>query len=205
MRIFMAASVVALMLTGAAGAEVRNLTGFTSVSVADRIPVEITQGESYRVEVVGSDAARVRTQLDGRSLEIRQRNRSWFGGPSHIDARVLVTMPNVSALAASRGASIRAERIRGADVALAASMGGSIDISGACRGLSASASMGGAIDADDFQCETANISASMGGDAEVFASRNYNASASMGGAVRVDGGAESGERRSSMGGSVSSN
>ena len=203
MRILLIASAAALALSSVANAEVRNLTGFTSVSTSDRIPVEVRQGESYRVEVLGSDAGLVRTQLDGRALEIRQRNRPWFGEPRRIDARVVVTAPNFQALAASRGGSIRAEGLRVSDMSLAASMGGSIDASGECQALSASASMGGSIDADNLECQTANISASMGGDAQVFASRTYNASASMGGAVRIEGNPQSGETSASMGGSVS--
>jgi hypothetical protein len=199
------ASAAANALASAASAEVRTVTAFDAISASDRIPVEVTQGDAFRVEVIGSDAARVRTELDGETLEIRQRNRPWFGGTPRIDARVIVTMPSVVGLAASRGASIRAESIRGRDVSLAASMGGAIDISGACQTLSVSASMGASIDADAFQCATANISASMGADVQVFASRTYNASASMGGAVRVDGGAQQGGSSASMGGAIVTN
>jgi len=205
MRILVITSAALIALSSVAGAEVRNLTGFNSINTSDRIAVEVRQGDAYRVEVLGSDAERVRTQLDGRALEIRQRDRPWFGGPRDNDARVIVTTPNVEGLAASRGASIRAEGIRASDISLAASMGGSIDISGECRAVSAAASMGGSIDADSFECQTANISASMGGNAEVFASNTFNAAASMGGAVRVDGRPQSGERTASMGGSISTN
>jgi len=205
MRLILIAGVALLALSSPTSAEVRALSGFTSISTSDRIPVELVQGDAFRVEVIGTDAERVRTELDGGALEIRQRSRPWFGGPPAIDARVRVTAPSVSSLAASRGGSIRAEEIRVADLSLAASMGGSIDISGQCGALSASASMGGSIDADSLQCQTANISASMGGDARVYASRSYNASASMGGSVNVDGDPARGERRASMGGSVSTN
>lgn len=205
MRVLLIAGVALVALSSVAGAEVRNLTGFNSINTSDRIAVEVRQGDAYRVEVLGSDADQVRTQLDGRALEIRQRSRPWFGGPRDIDARVIVTSPNIEGLAASRGASIQAEGIRASNISLAASMGGSIDVSGECVAVNAAASMGGAIDADGLECQTANISASMGGDAEVFASRSYNASASMGGAVRVEGNPQSGERSASMGGSVSNN
>ena len=205
MRVLLIASVALVALSSIAGAEVRNLSGFNSINTSDRIDVEVRQGDAFRVEVLGSDAEQIRTQLDGRALEIRQRNRPWFGGPRDIDARVIVTIPNIEGLAASRGASIRAEGIRASDISLAASMGGSIDISGECRAVSAAASMGGSIDADSLECQTANISASMGGNAEVFASNTFNAAASMGGAVRVDGSPQTGERTASMGGSISSN
>lgn len=205
MRVLLIASAALVALSSVAGAEVRNLTGFNSINASDRIEVEVRQGDSYRVEVLGSDAERVRTQLDGRALEIRQRGGPWFAGPRDIDARVIVTAPNIDGLAASRGASIRAEGIRASDISLSASMGGSVDVSGQCQAVSAAASMGGSVAAGGLECQTADISASMGGDAEVFASRTFNASASMGGAVRVEGSPQTGGRSASMGGSISSN
>lgn len=190
-------------LAGAAMAETRTHSSFTGVSTSDRIPVEVTLGESYRVEVLGSDAERVRTEVDDGVLEVRQRNRPWFGGPPRIDARVRVTAPAIDSLAASRGGSIRAEGMRANSMSLAASMGGDIDVSGTCGALSAAASMGGSIDADSLECETARIAASMGGDAKVFASNSYNASASMGGSVRVGGNPQRGDVSTTMGGAVS--
>jgi len=204
MRHALITCIAALTLAGAASAETRNLSGFTGVAVADRIEVEVATGESYRVEIVGSDSERVRTEIDNGVLRIQQRNRPWFGGTPRIDARVVVTMPAVETLAASRGASLSADDINARAMSLAATMGGSIEISGRCSDLSASAAMGGSIDADNFQCATADLSASMGGDMDVFASTSYNASASMGGSISVGGDAQAREVASSMGGSISS-
>jgi hypothetical protein len=191
------------VMAGAATAETRDVGRFVAVSATDRVPVEIVRGDSYSVEVIGQDASRVRTEIDDGALEIGQRNRSWFGNPARIDARVRVTTPSIERIAASRGASVRAEDIEADDMSLAAAMGGSIDISGRCRSLSASAAMGGSIDADAFQCVTANISAAMGGDADVYASSAFDASASMGGSISVGGNPTDRDVSTAMGGSVS--
>lgn len=204
MRQYFNACAAVLTLAGVASAETRNLSGFTGVAVADRIPVEVAIGDSYSVEVIGSESERVRTEIADGVLRIQQRSRPWFGGTPRIAARVVVAMPALEALAASRGASVSAEDINARSMSLAATMGGTIEIDGRCSDLSASASMGGSIDADSFQCATADLSASMGGEMDVFASTSYNAAASMGGSINVDGDAQARDVASSMGGSVSS-
>ena len=57
MREFMLASLVVLT-AGAASAETRDLSNFTSVNVSGRYRAEIAVGESYSVTLDGADAAR---------------------------------------------------------------------------------------------------------------------------------------------------
>jgi hypothetical protein len=203
MRYLIFAGIAALVFAGGASAETRDLSGFRGVAAADRIPVEITSGQTFRVEVVGGDAARVRTVVEGGVLRIRQSNRPLIGDIPRIDARVNVTMPALESVAASRGASVNAVGITANVIDLAASMGGAIDIDGQCQRLSAAASMGGSIDADTFECERAEVAASMGGSADVYASAVLDASASMGGSVTVRGEPAQRDVATSMGGSVS--
>ncbi|MGE0742235.1 MAG: DUF2807 domain-containing protein [Hyphomonadaceae bacterium] len=196
---------LAALAAGPAAAETRALSGFDGVAVRDRIEVEVATGQSFRVEVSGPDAARVRTRVEDGTLDISRANRSWFGNNGRIDATVRVTAPAIDSLAAARGAEIRATGIRADDMSLAAAMGGDIRIDGSCRTLDAAVSMGGMVRADEFQCEDADIAASMGGEARVYASRRFEAAASMGGAVNVAGGGARGDVATSMGGLVSQN
>ncbi|ANP44531.1 GIN domain-containing protein [Candidatus Viadribacter manganicus] len=198
-----AAALVALV--SSAHAQTRNLSNFSGVSAADRIHVEVSQGENYRVEVFGSDASRVQTRVDNDgTLEIRRTNRPFWGETPPIDATVRVTMPTVRRLASSRGAELTASNIAANSMSLAAAMGGELRVNGTCTNVSAAASMGGSIRAEGFECRDANIDASMGGDARVFASNRFDAAASMGGAVNVSGGGRSSNISTSMGGSVES-
>ena len=221
-RIF-PAIILALACAAPAAAETRALTGFTTVSAADRVSVEIVTGGAYAVEVTGADAARIRTRLDGAALRISDANRPWFGEAPRLDAHIRISAPELRAIVASRGAGIEAA-INGAcaqlDVAASmggqanvtaaacgavdatASMGGDVRLDGACQTLSASASMGGLVRAEALRCATVDASASMGGDVQAFASRSYQARASMGGAVNVAGAAATRERSSTLGGSV---
>lgn len=202
MRSILITSAVLVAFVGVAHAEVRHVADFTGVSAADRIRVEVAIGETYRVEVVGSEADKVTTRVDDDTLVIRRTHRPFWGGTPAIDASVRVTMPAVDSLASSRGAELSAANVRAAHMSLAAAMGGELRVSGACTDLDVAVSMGGSIRAESLECRDADIAASMGGDARVFASNRYDAAASMGGSINVSGGGRSGDIATSMGGSV---
>jgi hypothetical protein len=202
MRMFSIAGFALLVVAGAASAETRNLTGFTEVSAADRIRVEVAVGTGYRVEVTGAEADRVSTRIDGDRLVIRRTNRPFWGGTPPIDATVRVTMPAVEGLASSRGAELAATGIDARELSLAASMGGELRAQGSCSTLDAAASMGGVIRAEALHCRDADVSASMGGEARIYASNRFDVAASMGGAVNVAGDGEGGDIALSMGGSL---
>lgn len=202
MRKLILASVALVALAGAANAETRNVSGFTEVSAADRIEVEVTVGDRYSVQVTGADADKVSTRVDDGRLIIRRTNRPFWGGTPAIDATVRVTAPSIEGLASSRGAELTATGLNARSMSLSAAMGGELRAEGACTTLDASAAMGGSIRAEGLLCETADISAAMGGDARVFASNRFDASASMGGSIDVAGGGAGGDIATSMGGSV---
>jgi hypothetical protein len=226
MKRLVAPALIFVALAAPAGAETRNLSGFRSVSAADRLTVEVSIGEAYAVEVTGSDASRIRTTIENDTLRIRDDDRPWFGASPRLDAHVRVTVPALEAVSAARGAELTAAlagspcndfeasaamggttHITGAqcdDVSASAAMGGEVRLEGACRELSASAAMGGVVRADDLQCVTVDASASMGGDIRAFASQRYEASAAMGGAINVAGGGNAEDTSSVMGGSIRS-
>ena len=203
MRSTLITAAMFIALVGGAHAETRNLSNFTGVSAADRIRVDVSVGDGYRVDVSGPDAAKVSTRIDDDgTLVIRRTNRPIWGGTPPIDATVRITMPAVDNLASSRGAELTAANVAANTMSLAASMGGELRVTGACRSLDAAASMGGAIRAEGLECRDADIAASMGGEARVFASNRFDATASMGGSVTVSGGGERGDIATSMGGTV---
>jgi hypothetical protein len=205
MRTSLIAGLALVSLAGAASAETRNVSGFTGVSAADRIRVEVSVGPSYRVEVTGSDARRVSTRIDDGTLRIRRTNRPFWGGTPPIDATVRVTMPAVGNLSSSMGADLSATGVNTRDISLAAAMGGELTVAGVCTTLDASVSMGGVIKAEGLQCRDADISASMGGEARVYASNRFDVSASMGGAVNVAGEGHATDVSLSMGGTLDRN
>ncbi|MFT3726737.1 MAG: DUF2807 domain-containing protein [Terricaulis sp.] len=204
MKFVLATAVAAAMVFGAANAtaETRALSNFTSVKAYDHLVVEVRNGAQYSVEVTGPQADRIATSIDlDGALKINERNRPWFGPDRRVDALVRVTMPNVTDLAAAKGATLTAFDITGEDVSIVAAMGGELTINGSCHSVDATAAMGGTLRADNFHCLTADISAAMGGDARVFATQTFDATAAMGGSVHIAGGAH-GDTTAAMGGSI---
>src|SRR5262245_57275605 len=109
MKRFLAVALLAAGMAGAANAQTRDLTGFTDVHASDRMTVEVTVGDTYSVQVTGSDAERIRTRIvDGHTLRIEDARRPWFGRSPRLDATVLVTAPRIEGVAASRGAELTA-------------------------------------------------------------------------------------------------
>ena len=226
MKRLIAPLLMAVALAGPAAAETRSLSGFQAVDAEDRLTVTIAVGDAYIVDVTGSDADRIRTRVDGRTLYIEDERRPFFGRSPRLDAHVRVTMPAVKGVSASRGAELTANLTGGTcdefsaaaamggsasvenaqcdDVSSSAAMGGEVRISGSCRTHDVSASMGGYVRARDMQCATVDASASMGGDINAYANQSYDASASMGGSIDVAGGASASDTSSIMGGSVRS-
>jgi hypothetical protein len=226
MKRLIAPALIALALAAPAAAENRALSGFQAVDAEDRITVTITVGDAYAVEVTGSDAGRIRTHIDGRTLYIEDERRPFFGRSPRLDAQVRITAPAIESVSASRGAELAANlsggscddfsaaasmggsaSVTGAQcgaVSTSASMGGEVRIAGACRSHDVSASMGAFVRANEMQCATVDASASMGGDVRAFASQAYDASASMGGSIDIDGGGRATGTSSVMGGSISS-
>lgn len=202
MRTVLIAGAALVAMTGAAHAETRNVSGFTGVAAADRIRVEVNIGPSYRVDVTGSDASKVRTRVEDGTLRVRRINRPWFGETPPIDATVRITMPRIERLVSSMGADLTATGVTTSDISLAASMGGELSATGTCTSVDASASMGGIIKAEALQCRDADVSASMGGEARVYASNRFDVSASMGGAVNVAGEGRATDISLSMGGTL---
>lgn len=224
MRRLLAPALIALALAAPAAAETRALSGFRAVDAEDRLVVTIDIGDAYAVDVSGSDAGRVRTRVDGRTLYIEDARRPWFGRSPRLDAQVRITAPSIESVAASRGAEVRANLTGGAcdeftaaaamggettvsgatcnAVSSSAAMGGAVRLAGSCRSHEVSASMGGYVRADEMQCETVDASASMGGDIRAFASRTYDASAAMGGAINVAGGGQGSDTSAALGGSI---
>ena len=223
MREFMLASLVVLT-AGAASAETRDLSNFTSVNVSGRYRAEIAVGESYSVTLDGADAARLRTVVEDGVLKIEPARRPWFGEPRY-DVHVRVTLPRLDGVAAARGATVRAAAggpctsfsaaaAMGADldvvgiscetVEAAAAMGADLDLAGECGALDISAAMGADADADALRCRTVDASAAMGAGISAYASITYDAAASMGADVRIRGEARQGDRSAVMGGSVTS-
>ncbi|MGE0595135.1 MAG: DUF2807 domain-containing protein [Hyphomonadaceae bacterium] len=226
MHRILAPFVLALCLAAPASADQRALSGFSAIWASGKFRVEASVGDSYSVRVDGRDAADVVTTVNDGALRISQRGTYWFGGAPELDAVVHVTAPSYDSFAAQRGAemrvqgpvsaqemslsaiqggALRIEDLRADQLNARASQGGAVDARGQCGVVRANASMGGALNAEGVECERAEVSASMGGVASVFARETVDANATMGGAIDVSGDPTRNDTSAIMGGAISIN
>jgi hypothetical protein len=223
--ITMALLATALLVSAAAQAasESRNLTGFTSVSIADGIDVQVTIGDKYNVVVSTqrNNPGDVLTTLRGNELRIERRSwRWWSWGRS--DYRVQVTLPVLEAISASGGSDVRGAAVMdgkdlrlsasgGSDVRfelkarelhLSASGGAEIEVSGQAERAHVRASGGADIDSSRLVAGEVAVSASGGADVQVNATRTLSAVASGGSDIRCRGDPVVKESKSSGGSDI---
>jgi hypothetical protein len=182
--------------------EERKVNGsFDEVSVSSGVDLFLKQGESFEIIVeAGEDEIDdVITELKGNRLNIYMDNGifDWFGGKQ---AKVYVTLPEISILSSSGGADlksvgeIRADKLEincsgGADaevsvsattVLLNCSGGADINIDGKTDVLKAQSSGGADIFAKELHAKKVFASSSGGADLEVYVEEEIEASASGG-------------------------
>lgn len=206
MKRFLLASAVAAVFATAAFAETQTfeLAGFTRVSAAAGTSVNVTVGGDYSVvaDSTADGLEKLRVEVVGDELRIGRKHRtiSWGRGDR---VTVNVTMPSLSGLDVSSGASIDASGVDASQFVIDASSGGSLDVTGRCDTLTADVSSGGNIDAKALECRTAIADASSGGNADIYASESVTGDASSGGNIDVYGKPKSVSKDTSSGGSVS--
>jgi len=217
-------SVIALsliLLTGySQESQVRSVGSFTGVKVGEAIDVYLKKGdkESVRVEVTGTSASNVLTEVSGSYLKIqmkdgRYRNRS---------VKVYVTYVSLEKIRASSAANVFSEgTIKATTMEISASSAATIEISieagfasvdassagdivleGKAKALEIDVSSAGEVDAYALESESVRANASSAGSAKISASKELNAQASSGGSIRYRGSPAKTNTNSSSGGSV---
>lgn len=200
------ASVAAAALATPAFAETQSfdLKGFTRVSAAAGTTVNVSVGGDYSVvaESTPKGLEKLRVEIKGDELQIGRKHNTISWGKSD-RVVVNVTMPALSGLDVSSGASLDATGVDAGAFSIDASSGGSMDVAGRCDNLSVDVSSGGNIDAKSLQCRNAVADASSGGNADIFASESVVGDASSGGNIDVYGKPEKVSKDTSSGGGIS--
>lgn len=199
-------SMLAVVLATPAYAETQtfNLDGFTHVSASAGTDVNVSVGGDYSVvaESSAKGLAKLRVEVVGDELRIGRKHKSISWGRSE-RVTVNVTMPALSGLEVSSGASLDARGVDAGAFSIDASSGGDLDVTGRCDSLTVDVSSGGNIDARGLECRSAVADASSGGNADIFASESITGDASSGGNVDVYGKPKNVSKDTSSGGSVS--
>jgi formylmethanofuran dehydrogenase subunit C len=201
--------------------QVRDVGHFTGIKVAEGVDVYVKKGdkESVKVEVTGTAASNVLTEVSGSYLKVHMRDGNYRG---NIDARVYVTYTQLEKLSASSGGSIFSEgviksneleistssagnievSVDAGNIEVSASSAGEVELQGTAKSLSADASSAGQIDSYDLQAQDVSVEASSGGSAKVHVTNNLVGNASSGGSIRYRGNPTKSVTNSSSGGSV---
>lgn len=191
---------------------------FTAVSASEGLDVFVTQAEEFEITVEADENIMelIATDINGGTLTIHTLQNI-----GRATKRVHVTLPEISGLETSSGASLRAENpIRAERISLGASSGSNLQVeliadevnadtsSGADIRLSgeaslfyADASSGSEISAREFTVQTCQADASSGADIRLNVSESLTADASSGADITYSGDPRV-EVRKSVSGSV---
>jgi hypothetical protein len=208
------------LLAIAQQSEVRAVGSFNGVKAGEAIDVYLKKGdkESVRVEVTGTNASNVLTEVSGGYLRIHMRD----GNYRNKNVKVYVTYVALTKIHASSAANIFSEgTIKASDLSISTSSAASIEISidagsltaeassagdlvleGKAKSIDVDVSSAGDIDAYLMESETVRASASSGGSAKVSVSKDLTARASSGGSIRYRGSPAKTNTDASSGGSV---
>jgi len=187
--LILAGILAAPLAVQAQNAGIRNLSGFDSVQTSNGIDLNVTQGDSFRVEVVASAAnlPKILTEVEDDTLVIRLDRQGFSGFGLFGGAHVNVTMPVVRSLSASGGSDLRSEGVLtgdslsvaasgGSDVSLdlrfesleaTASGGSDMRLKGEVASLTTQAAGGSDLDAHSLTARNATIGSSGGSDSVI--------------------------------------
>jgi hypothetical protein len=208
-----AASVLVLsMVSAPAGAQQRQsrpLTGFDAIEVGGGIDLFVRTGDRFVVEVEASeeDAAKIVTEVVGRTLQIGRKRSVDFFNWGDLNAAVHVTLPALVSLDASGGSDVEAEgtfssenlRVAasgGSDVTIDvtaglldidASGGSDMRVSGSARSARVDSSGGSDLDASALTVDEADVDSSGGSDLRIAVRQKIVADASGGSDITYTG------------------
>jgi hypothetical protein len=217
-------SLVALSLILITGfsqeSQIRSVGSFTGVKVGEAIDVYLKKGdkESVRVEVSGTSASNVLTEVSGSYLKIHMKD----GRYRNRNVKVYVTYVSMEKIRASSAANVFSEgTIKAGSMEISASIAATIEISieaefasidassagdvvleGKAKTLEIDVSSAGEVDAYSLESESVRANASSAGSAKISVSKDLHAQASSGGSIRYRGAPAKTNTNSSSGGSV---
>ena len=203
--------------------ETRNLSSFSELSVSEAIKVELVKGSSEKaeVEVTGTDAKNVLTEVSGDRLKIHMASGNW----KNVNAFVRLTYKDLEEIDVSSAAYVSTESTISSDrmemdvssagkadlifnvgqMEVDVSSAGNLRAEGEVDEIEVDVSSAGSMSAYDLECKNADLAASSAGSIKITVTEKIDARASSGGSIRYKGNPEKERVSSSAGGSVKGN
>ena len=177
--------------------------------------------EKAEIEVTGTDAENVLTEVSGDRLKIHMASGNW----RNVNAFVKLTYRNLEEIDVSSAASVSTESAISSDrMEMDVSSAGKadlifnvgimeVDVSSAANlnaegevdEIEVDVSSAGSMSAYDLKCKAADLAASSAGSIKITVTEHINARASSGGSIRYKGKPDKERVSSSSGGSVKGN
>ncbi len=201
--------------------QVRQVTGFSSISVEEGIILNLTQGDKEFVEVLAKADLidEVLTELDGDKLRVHMKGNHYH----NIRVTVNVTAITVKELEAGSGATLETQNTIKSDrlelesssgatlrvdfnapkASCETSSGASASLKGETTEFRAEASSGSTLKANNLKAVNVHAEASSGASIRVYVDGEFVAEASSGGSIEYAGTPKSKDIEKSSGGSVS--
>ncbi|WP_291379520.1 head GIN domain-containing protein, partial [Demequina sp.] len=133
-------------LSGETITQVRDLDGFTAISMGGSADLVVTEGESFEIEVTTDTNLQehVTTAVEGNTLRIQQRY-SIIGASPNVS--VAVTVPDLTRLELSGAADVRVRSVMADSLDVEISGAGNVDLAADAQHLTISVSGAGVVTA----------------------------------------------------------
>lgn len=189
--------------------EIRDVPAFTKLSLSTAAKLHLTQGNTQKVELKGSEEALkdVETEVRGGHLIIKRENSSWFSWSDSDELEIYVTVPKIEELNVSGSGKVYGKNkfetsdleisVSGSggvaietdakDLDLSISGSGQIELEGSAAHADISISGSGSLEAEDLKAVSYKIIISGSGSCKVNAEKSIDASISGSGSVYYKG------------------
>ena len=214
------ASILMVFITALGFSQVtKNLGEFDSVSVFDKISVQLIDSNENRIEITGSRASDVEIVNKNGTLKIRMAVKNILDGE---DVAVKLYFKDINEISANEGSyvicdtlikqtAMKVETKEGAEVRLnldvkkanlRAVTGGILKIKGKATNSDVSIGTGGVLQAEDLQTVQTSIKITTGGEADIRASELVDAKVRAGGNITIYGSPQQINKSITLGGTI---
>ena len=197
----------------------KNLGEFDSVSVFDKISVQLIDSNENRIEITGSRASDVEIVNKNGKLKIRMAVKNILDGE---DVSVKLYFKDINEISANEGSyvicdtpikqtAMKVDTKEGAEVRLnldvkkanlRAVTGGILKIKGKATNSDVSIGTGGVLQAEDLQTVQTSIKITTGGEADIRASELVDAKVRAGGNITIYGSPQQINKSITLGGTI---
>lgn len=158
--------------SGKMATEMRDLTGFTSISVNNSTDIDIIIGDKYRVELEAEDNLLEIIETEVVRGELRITTADGYSIRSRRGSRLTITMPNLEGIKISGSSDIRAQNINSDELTIEIRGSGDIELSGRAEEVEIEIRGSGDIDARDLLAVSVEIDIRGSGDVEISVEEN---------------------------------